>query len=324
MNMHSHHSHSGTYVSHGADDLDSIVASAERKGFTVFCLTEHMPRLENKYLYPEETAKNYTTDNLKKDFGDFLSHAKEIQKKYNEHGKMRVLVGFEVEGINEEHIQYSKSLLDNGITKINLSIGSVHYVNDSPIDFNQELWFEARDKCENKSTRSLFYKYFEAQFAVLKGLKPTVIGHFDLIRLFSPQNERDPSTDKLIKDVDLKIDWPEVWALVETNVKLVVEYGGLFELNSSAFRKGWNSPYPLMDICNCIVENGGKFCLSDDSHSIVQVGMNLHRAFAFARDVLHLTHIYHLEVDGNNDTKVVKNSVEEIDTMQFWKQYHDK
>lgn len=319
--MHSHHSHSGTYVSHGADDLDSIVKSAEDRGFTVFCLTEHMPRLENRYLYPEETEKNYTTNNLKKDFDNFLSHAKEIQKKYNEHSRMRVLVGFEVEGINEEHIRYSKSLLENGNTKINLSVGSVHYVNDTPIDFNQKLWLEARDKCVDKSTRSLFHKYFETQFAVLKGLKPTVVGHFDLIRLFTPQNERDPWTNKLIKDVNLENDWPEVWTSIKTNIRLVVEYGGLFELNSSAFRKGWNTPYPQIDICNCIVDNSGKFCLSDDSHSIAQVGMNLHRVLAFARDVLHLTHIYHLDLDERNNTKVVENSIEEIETSEFWKQY---
>ena len=90
-------------------------------------------------------------------------------------------------------------------------------------------------------------------------LKPEVIGHFDLFRLFTP---------------DLKIDAPEVWAKVERNVAFAVGYGALFEVNAAAFRKGWTTSYPGKEIFRLILISGGKICLSDDSHGVHAVGLN--------------------------------------------------
>lgn len=48
-----HHSHSGQFCNHGKNTLEEIIKSAIDKKFTVFALTEHMPR-EQGDLYPEE------------------------------------------------------------------------------------------------------------------------------------------------------------------------------------------------------------------------------------------------------------------------------
>lgn len=84
----------------------------------------------------------------------------------------------------------------------------------------------------------LFEAYFDAQFAMLEALKPAVVGHFDLIRLFCA----DPTKE-------LKHYGDGVWQRVERNVDFVVSYGGLTELNSSSIRKGWDEPYPRRDVC---------------------------------------------------------------------------
>ena len=83
----------------------------------------------------------------------------------------------------------------------------------------------------------MYNDYFELQYKVITQLKPTVVGHFDLIRLLQPEDDIDPTTGKLTKDVNLEIDWPDIWQLVIRNIKFVKLYGGLFELNSSALRK---------------------------------------------------------------------------------------
>lgn len=85
---------------------------------------------------------------------------------------------------------------------------------------------------------SLFEAYFDAQFAMLEALRPAVVGHFDLIRLFCA----DPTKN-------LREYGDGVWERVERNVDFVVSYGGLTELNSSSIRKGWNEPYPRRDVC---------------------------------------------------------------------------
>ncbi|CAI5760445.1 unnamed protein product [Candida verbasci] len=166
-----------------------MVDTYYQKGFKLVCLTEHMPRLNNRFLYPEEIEKSYTITNLNQDFENYLNHAKELQKKYE--GKMRIVIGFEVEAINKEHIQFAKELA----SKFELMIGSIHFVKEIPIDFDKESWNKARDSLG--SQRLLFKEYFKLQQQLIIELKPKVIGHFDLIRLFQDE------------DVDLKT-WPEV------------------------------------------------------------------------------------------------------------------
>ena len=320
--MHSHHSHSGTYVSHAADDLESIVRKAQSMGFTHFCLTEHMPRLENKFLYPEEIEKNYSIRELDDDFKRYLEHAKKLQDKYNAEGRMKILIGFEVEGIDESHIEYSSKTIIKENPYVNMSVGSVHYVNQIPIDFSSELWKEARDSTLDKTTRSLYKAYFDLQYNVVLTLKPPVVGHFDLIRLFEPTDEIDETTNKPLKDIKIESDWPDVWESITRNVKFINDYGGLFELNSAAIRKGWSSPYPKKDMCGAILKYGnGKFCLSDDSHSIAQVGLNFHKAWEYARDVLNLDYIYYLDLDENMKTVTKRELVLKLDKSKFWDQY---
>ena len=39
-----------------------------------------------------------------------------------------------------------------------------------------------------------------------------------------------------------------MWSRIERNVRFAVEYGALFEVNASAFRKGWSTGYPGAEV----------------------------------------------------------------------------
>jgi histidinol-phosphatase (PHP family) len=54
--MFSHHSHSGQFCKHASGTLQDVVKEAIRKGFTVYGLTEHVPRYRMDDLYPEEVC----------------------------------------------------------------------------------------------------------------------------------------------------------------------------------------------------------------------------------------------------------------------------
>lgn len=311
--MHSHHSHSGDYVSHANGSLEEMVETAKEKQFTHFCLTEHMPRLDNRFLYPEELDKGYTIANLNQNFEKYIKHSREIQERESLAKQIQIIVGFEVEGIDLEHIEYAQHI--KAIT--DMCVGSVHYVHGIPIDFDEKQWREAREK-SGGTTKQLYRDYFDLQYQVISTLKPEVIGHFDLIRLFEVEDV-DPWTGKLASQINLEQDWPDVWKLIQRNIKLVVSYGGLFELNSAAIRKGWTTPYPREDICRAIIEVGGKFCLSDDSHAYKQVGLNYAYLWEYVKR-LELRSVYHLEVVSGK-TQVVEASVDELSNSDFWLQY---
>jgi histidinol-phosphatase (PHP family) len=105
---------------------------------------------------------------------------------------------------------------------------------------------------------------------MLRELKPEVVGHLDVVRLLS----RNP-------DRSLRQTWPEVWERVLDSLRVVQSYGGMLECNSSALRKGLAEPYPSREIAAEWLATGGRFCLSDDSHGIGQLGTNYARMVAF-------------------------------------------
>ncbi|CAK9442353.1 uncharacterized protein LODBEIA_P60960 [Lodderomyces beijingensis] len=308
--MHTHHSHSGDYISHAHDTLEAMVNKYVESGFTTLCLTEHMPRLQDRFLYPEETEKGYSVENLNRDFEQYLAHAERLRIQHRD--KIVIVVGLETEAINEQHIEYSRQLLQNPVIK--MSVGSVHFVHEIPIDFSAELWLEAKRKSKNGLTRSLYKDYFELQSKVLD-LKPTVVGHFDLIRLCQPQDDFDETTGKLTKDVDIQSDWPEVWDVIKQNITKVVDYDGLFELNSSAIRKGWDTPYPKSDIASMISRQGGKFCLSDDAHACSQVGLNYGKTLQYAK-YLQQSALWRLNANGEAESVNLDTMMETMKNLQ--------
>ncbi|GMF80222.1 unnamed protein product [[Candida] boidinii] len=182
--MHSHHSHSGQYISHGSDKLDDIIEKVISMNFQIFCLTEHMPRYSNNLLYPEEIEKNYEVNNLILDFNNYLNHASLIQSKINSDtsNRTKILVGFEVEGgCGDEHLQKALELKKS--KNADIIVGSVHHVDSIDIDFDRQTWLKAlNETTENNSIRQFFYNYFKTQQKMLLALKPEVVGHFDLIR----------------------------------------------------------------------------------------------------------------------------------------------
>lgn len=154
-----------------------------------------------------------------------------MKEKYRD-TELDLLVGFETEYIAPHTIENINSLVLK--YDFDFIVGSIHHVKGIPIDYNRQKWNEAADACG--SLEKLFETYFDEQLILIDAIRPAVIGHFDVIRLWAP----DPL-------VQLQ-KWPKVWEKIKRNIKLVVSYGGIFELNSAALRKGFNEPYPTEEI----------------------------------------------------------------------------
>ncbi|KAJ7611301.1 histidinol-phosphatase [Roridomyces roridus] len=265
-----HHSHSGQFCQHAKGSLEEVVVEAIRQRFDVYGLTEHVPRYRTEDLYPEEAIKDrcpmvpdsqtpqaqLTPATLVTQFDSFLVEAHRLKQLYAP--QIRLLVGLETDYITALDLDQLQGLLERHRGRVDYLVGSVHHVNRIPIDFDLDTYQRAVESMEN--THSFLSAYFDAQYELLQRFHAEIIGHLDLCRLYTP---------------DLAFSaYPESWQKAERNILFAISYGALFEINASALRKGWSTPYPAEDVLQMILKNGGRLTLSDDSHGPHAVGLN--------------------------------------------------
>lgn len=155
-----------------------------------------------------------------------------LKEKYKD--QIKILIGFEGEWIRPSYAVDIQKLMQDPNT--DFFIGSVHHVHEIPIDYDHDMYHQARVAAGGTDER-LFEDYFDLQYEMLQMLKPRVVGHFDLIRLLSDEPNRDLR------------EWEGVWTRIVRNLKLIQEQGGLVEINASGLRKGLEEPYPTRPIC---------------------------------------------------------------------------
>lgn len=163
-------------------------------------------------------------------------------------------------------------------------VGSIHHVLGVPIDFSRSDYERARSLAGGTDA-SIASTYLDEQLAMLQALHPPIIGHFDLVRLLS-----DDPNKSLRKHGD------EVWKRVERNIKYIVKYGGIVEINSAALRKGMKEPYPGRDVCELILAHAGRFTLSDDSHRVKHVAQHFDRVLDFVEEC-GIERLHYLDVE---------------------------
>ncbi|KAJ9606906.1 hypothetical protein H2200_008917 [Cladophialophora chaetospira] len=296
---HSHHSHSGQFCpGHARDSLDAIVQHAISLHMTVFALTEHMPRHDID-RYPDEGPEHDLTHQLANEEA-YFKEALRMREKYR--GQIEIPIGFESDWIRPESADLIRQSIDR--YGFDFFMGSVHHVHTVPIDYNQEMYHEAR-RIAGGTDERLFGDYFDAQLGMLKSVRPPVVGHFDLIRLKSD----DPNQNLQ----GLK----GVWERVLRNLDFIAKYGGILEINSSAVRKGMDDPYPKREVCQAALEKGIRFCLSDDSHGIDHIAHSYDRVLQFVEQVgiQSLTSLKHGEPSDNVDKNGTTD--ERFPTLRF-------
>jgi histidinol-phosphatase (PHP family) len=172
----------------------------------------------------------------------FYAEAQRVRKQYR--SKIDILIGFESEWIRASSQKLIQALLAKH--DWDYFIGSVHHVHGVPIDFDVAKYRAARARCPGKTDAALFEAYFDAQHDMLRAVRPPIVGHFDLVRLFSDDPDEPLSTHE------------GVWTRILRNLRFVQSYGGLMELNSSAVRKGLAEPYPSVAVCKVRPSLGGE------------------------------------------------------------------
>ena len=108
-----------------------------------------------------------------------MSEGRRLQRKYQDSITIYVAIEIETYSGYEQFVPHLiRSFSPDYI------VGSVHFVNDINFDYSAETYEEAVESAGGID--QLYEQYFDTQYEMISLLRPSVIGHFDLIRIFDP------------------------------------------------------------------------------------------------------------------------------------------
>ncbi len=255
-----HGGHSGEFCCHAEDPLEEIVRAYIDRGFAWFGVTEHMPPPENRFLYPDEIAAGFDAESLYERFVRYMNEARRLQRKYAP--AVRMLVAFETEAYSGA-LAYAQTLRRR--FQPDYILGSVHHVNDLPIDATPDQYFESAEI--SGGVDALYCDYFDRQHEMIDALQPEVVGHFDLIRIFDA-------------DYPARLKRPEIWQRIQRNLALIQKHDLILDFNVRAMMKGMAEPYVAATILDAARRMGIAVVPGDDSHGIQSVGLHMDQGMA--------------------------------------------
>ncbi|KAJ3159698.1 histidinolphosphatase [Irineochytrium annulatum] len=299
------HSHSGQFCLHAKPgSLEDVVQRAIAMRFVTYGLSEHMPRTRMQDLYPEES--HLQPEDTQATFRAYYVEARRLQAKYAD--QIALLVGMETELIHDKTLDEINEIQRE--LPLDYLVGSVHHVLGHPIDFDEVMYKAAEDAAFAKwstpcpgicKTEAVFREYFDAQYELLARIKPVVVGHLDLIRVF-----RQDHALSLV-----------VWEKIRRNIQLIKDYGGIVEVNSRAWKKNILDAHPQSDIMKVLIEEGVRLTLSDDSHGPNDVGLNFGKLKEYMADA-NVEEIYYPRRTGSGVIEVFK--MNQLSSHPAWSQ----
>lgn len=171
--------------------------------------------------------------------------------------KMEILLGFEAD------FMCDKKLMSDEINhaKCDYLIGSVHFLNTWGFDNPEFIANYA-----NKNIDTLYEDYFQALCEMIKSELFDIVGHIDLIKIFNYLPKRD------------------IRQYAKPAIKLAKSKNMAIELNTAGYRKPCAQLYPSDEILELMAEIGVKITFGSDAHSIDQIGLNMDKAIAKAKE----------------------------------------
>ena len=281
-----HGGHSGDFCEHGADSLREMLDAAVSFGYSTFGVATHSPPSSPKFLYEEEVAAGLGVVELGERFRSYSQLSKGLVADYAD--RIEVLRGAEIEVVPAGSYAIDVGLLRE-VYELDYIVGSVHWVDEIAIDVDRSEFDRA--VTSSGGLESFLVRYFELVGGMISSVKPEVVGHIDLPRLYC----------------DGASEWGSDRVLSAISDALVAARGAgcILDLNVRALSKGLSSPFPSAGIVRMASDLGVPFCFGDDSHSVADVGVGVEagRSFLLANGVDSITAL------GREDGGVVRRVV---------------
>ncbi len=169
---------------------------------------------------------------------------------------------------------------DWALEGVDYAVGSVHYVRvggenantvvtvDNPegeylaMDLDLDALSLGIDKYFDGDAYALCEKYFELEADLVRKTGCSIIGHFDLVKMFNGVDEDGHAGSRFFDE-----HHPRYVAAWQRAADALLATGVLFEINVNGVAKGRTAePYPSPEIVEYLRERGARFVISSDAH----------------------------------------------------------
>lgn len=253
-----HGGHSKQYCAHAKNTLEEIIEKYISLGFKAVGISEHVPPVRNELLYPDEIELNLTVQSIYERFENYIAHLRQLKTQYA--SQINIFIGMETEACSG-YLTHMKNLVRK--FEPDYIVGSVHHINDICFDFSKKEYDRAARECG--SYDALYESYFDLQYEMLLALKPFLVGHFDLIRIFDSNYET-------------RITTPDIWKKILRNLKFIKSMNMALDFNLRPLKNGGKEPYVMSEILKCARKFGISAVPGDDSHGMDEAGMFVDKA----------------------------------------------
>jgi histidinol-phosphatase (PHP family) len=184
-------------------------------------------------------------------------------------GRLDILCGMEQDRyapVNPAHYDYI--------------IGSCHYLPPAggrcfPVDDTRRLLQEAVAQRYNDDALALARDDYAGVVAMVTQQRPTIVGHFDLIKKFNADgglfNERGGRYCGIAMEA------------MDAVLHLLSEYGGMLEINTGAMARGLRAdPYPAEFLLRQAAQNGAQVIITSDAHRAAGLDAGFDKALRLA------------------------------------------
>ncbi|WDP89519.1 MAG: histidinol-phosphatase [Desulfobacter sp.] len=247
-----HGGHSGQFCCHAENSLEEIIQAYMARGFTAVGISEHMPMPSDALCYPDEIEQGMTAADLKKRFALYFKELDRLKNAYGD--QITIYRGFETEMVKGA-LDLAKELIRE--FEPDYIVGSVHHVNDRCFDYSQEDYQSIARDCG--SMEAMYQAYFDQQFEMIQTLRPFVVGHFDIIRIY---DENYPA----------RLAAPAIKEKINRNLELIRDLGLVLDYNLRPLSRGEKRPYLDGAILEQARAMGIPVVPGDDAHSKAQAG----------------------------------------------------
>lgn len=245
-----HGGHSGQFCGHAADSLADVVQAYIDAGFAWACLTEHMAPPAADFIPEDEAALDLPALNAR--FRRYFAEARRLQAARKD--AIALYVGFETEACRGYEVAVREAC---AAYAPDLVVGSVHHVEDILFDYSEANY--ARAVTRAGGIESFYCAYFDRQLALLNAVRPAVVGHFDLARVFD-------------RDYPARWEVPAIRERARRNLARIAELGLILDFNVRALAKGQPEPYLSAPWLREALALGIDVVPGDDSHGVATVG----------------------------------------------------